>query len=49
MEKNETTYPKVTLCDTSYIPKYEEYKEYCEANEYEPQAEDSQDYCEYVS
>ena len=49
MEKNETTYPKVTLCDTSYIPKYEEYKEHCEANEYEPQAEDSQDYWEYVS
>ena len=27
MEKKETTYPKVTLCDTTYIPDYEEYKE----------------------
>lgn len=49
MEKNETTYPKVVLCDTTYIPDYEEYKEYCEANGCEPQSEDSQDYWYYVS
>lgn len=49
MEKNEMTYPKFVLCDTTYIPDYEEYKEYCEANECEPQAEDSQDYWDYVS
>ena len=49
MEKKETTYPKVTLCDTTYIPDYEEYKQHCEANEFEPQAEDSQDYWDYVS
>ena len=49
MEKNETTYPKVVLCDTTYIPDYMEYKEYCEANECEPQGEDSQDYWDYVS
>ena len=49
MEKKETTYPKTTLCDTTYILEYEEYKEYCEANDCEPQAEDSQDYWGYVS
>ena len=49
MEKNEMTYPKVVLCDTTYIPEYIVYKEYCEANECEPQAEDSQDYWDYVS
>ena len=49
MEKKETTYPKVTLCDTTYIPDYEEYKENCEANNCEPQAEDSDDYWDYVS
>ena len=49
MEKNETTYPKVTLCDTTYIPDYEEYKENCEANELEPQGEDSGDYWDFVS
>ena len=49
MEKNEITYPKAVLCDTTYIPDYMEYKEYCEANECEPQAEDSQDYWDYVS
>ena len=49
MEKNETTYPKVTLCDTTYIPSYEEYKENCEANELEPQGEDSGDYWDFVS
>ena len=49
MEKKETTFPKVTLCDTTYILDYEEYKEYCEANDCEPQAEDSQDYWDYVS
>ena len=36
MEKKETTYPKTTLCDTTYILEYEEYKEYCEANDCEP-------------
>ena len=49
MEKKETTYPKVTLCDTTYIPDYEEYKEYCEANGFEPQAEGSNDFWDYVS
>ena len=49
MEKKETTYPKVTLCDTTYIPDYEEYKENCEANNCEPQAEGSDDYWDYVS
>ena len=34
MEKKETTYPKTTLCDTTYIPEYEEYKEYCEDPDY---------------
>lgn len=48
MEKNETIYPKFVLCDTTYIPDYMEYKEYCEANECEPQVEDSQDYWDYV-
>ena len=48
MEKNEMTYPKAVLCDTTSIPDYMEYKEYCEANECEPQAEDSQDYWDYV-
>ena len=33
MEKKETTYPKVTLCDTTYIPSYDEYKENCEATD----------------
>ena len=49
MEKKEITYPKATLCDTTYIPDYEEYKENCEANDCKPQAEDSQDYWDYVS
>lgn len=49
MEKNETTYPKAVLCDTTYIPDYMEYKEYCEENNCEAQAEDSQDYWDYVS
>ena len=49
MEKNKTTYPKVVLCDTTYIPDYIEYKEYCEENNCEPQAEDSQDYWDYVT
>ena len=49
MEKKETTYPKVTLCDTTYIPSYDEYKENCEANELEPQGEDSGDYWDFVS
>ena len=49
MEKKETTYPKVTLCDTSYIPEYEEYKENCEENNCEPQADNSDDYWDYVS
>lgn len=49
MEKKETTYPKVTLCDTTYIPEYKEYKENCEENNCEPQAEDSDDYWDYVS
>lgn len=49
MEKNETTYPKFVLCDTTYIPDYMEYKEYCEVNERKPQAEDSQDYWDYVA
>lgn len=49
MEKKETTYPKVTLCDTTYIPEYDEYKENCEANGFEPQAENSKDYWDYVS
>ena len=49
MEKKETTYPKLTLCDTTYIPDYEEYKEYCEANGFEPQAEGSNDFWDYVS
>ena len=49
MEKKETTYPKVTLCDTTYIPGYEEYKEICEENNIEPQAENSNDYWDYVS
>ena len=26
MEKKETTYPKATLCDTTYIPEYKEYR-----------------------
>ena len=47
--ENNKTYPKVTLCDTSYIPEYEDYKEHCEANDCEPQAENSQDYWDYVS
>ena len=49
MEKKETTYPIATLCDTTYIPDYEEYKENCEENNCEPQAEDSDDYWDYVS
>ena len=49
MEKKETTYPKVTLCDTTYIPDYEEYKENCEANDFDPQAEGSNDFWDYVS
>ena len=49
MEKKETTYPKATLCDTTYILEYKEYKENCEANNCEPQAEDSDDYWDYVS
>ena len=49
MEKKETTYPKVTLCDTTYIPDYEEYKENCEVNEIEPQGEGSDDYWDFVS
>lgn len=49
MEKNKMAYPNLTLCDTTYIPDYIEYKEYCEANECEPQSEDSQDYWDYVS
>ena len=49
MDKKETTYPKVTLRDTTYIPDYEEYKEYCEANGFEPQAEGSNDFWDYVS
>ena len=49
MEKKATTYPKVTLCDTTYIPSYEEYKENCEVNEIEPQGEGSDDYWDFVS
>ena len=49
MEKKETTYPKVTLCDTTYIPEYDEYKENCEANNIEPQGENSNDFWDYVS
>ena len=49
MEKKETTYPKVTLCDTTYIPEYDEYKENCEANNIEPQGDGSGDYWDYVS
>ena len=49
MEKKETTYSKVVLCDTTYIPDYEEYKEYCEANNCEPQSDYSKDYWDYVS
>lgn len=49
MEKNETTYPKVTLCDTTYIPEYDEYKDNCEANNIEPQGDGSGDYWDYVS
>ena len=49
MEKKETIYPKVILCDTTYIPEYDEYKEHCEANGFEPQAENSNDYWDYVS
>lgn len=49
MEKKETTYPKVTLCDTTYITEYEEYKENCEANGFEPQAEGSDDFLDFVS
>ena len=49
MEKKETTYPKATLCDTTYIPDYEEYKENCEANDLEPQGEGSGDYWDFVS
>ena len=49
MEKKETTYPKATLCDTTYIPDYEEYKENCEANELEPQGDGSGDFWDFVS
>ena len=49
MEKKETTYPKVTLCDTTYIPEYDEYKENCEANNIEPKNENSNKKKDYVS
>ena len=49
MEKKETTFPTVTLCDTTYIPEYDEYKDNCEANNCEPQDENSNDFWDYVS
>lgn len=42
-------YPKYNLYDDSYIPEYEEYVDYCEANGIEPDEEDSQDYWDYVN
>ena len=42
-------YPTCTLCDSSYVPSYEDYVEYCEMNEIEPKDSDSSDYWDYVS
>lgn len=37
------------LLDTTFIPEYDEYVAHCEINEIEPQAEDSNDYWNFVS
>lgn len=38
----------LVLCDTTIVPSYEDYKDWCEMNEVEPQGEDSNDYWEFV-
>ena len=38
----------LVLCDTTFVPSYEYYKEWCEMNEVEPQGEDSNDYWKFV-
>lgn len=37
------------LLDTTYIPTYDEYVEWCEYNEITPEEEDSDDYWDFVS
>lgn len=38
----------LVLCDTTIVPSYEDYKDWCEMNEVEPQSEDSDDYWRFV-
>lgn len=40
---------RYTICDTMETPDYSSYLEYCEANEFEPQGENSNDYWDFVS
>lgn len=40
---------RYTLVDTTYIYSYEDYVDYCEFNEVQPQGEDSNDYLDFVS
>lgn len=45
MKKNGT----ITLVDTTYVPSYNDYVEYCEDNDFKPSEEDSQDFWDWVS